>query len=129
MDHESLKIGRLSRAVEKALPLSPSEGDVNIYMDKKSLNQLANEKPDGYLRRIEEISNIIKHPHYVRFDEANDNLLYMREYIINGSFVKIGVFLKHAGRPKLWRFSRFSILSPEELKRLQLEAPFRPLSA
>ena len=90
-----LKLGRISRKVEKALGLS-LVCDVNIYLPQPQLDQLAASRPHDYLKRLDEISGICRDPDYVRYDESNDTFIYLKEYIKDGVFLKVAVDLTHA---------------------------------
>lgn len=105
-----LKLGRISRKVEKALGLS-LVCDVNIYLPQPQLDQLAASRPHDYLKRLDEISGICRDPDYVRYDESNDTFIYLKEYIKDGVFLKVAVDLTHEGDPKRWVFGKMYVLS------------------
>lgn len=119
----AIKLGRINRACEKALGLS-LVSDVNVYMGSLELDQLAASRPNDYLQTIEEIGTIIKKPDYIRYDENKDEFIFLREYIQNGSFVKVAVRLSHIGCPKKWQFKKMHCLGLDEAHALNISHLF-----
>ena len=88
MDDTSLKIGRVSRKIEKAVNHEFGE-DVGVYLDNKTLDELANKWPDAYLGRIQEMGRIIASPDYASYCTARKVLFLIKEYLHDGQFRKV----------------------------------------
>ena len=102
-ENESIRIGRISRAMERALGLSlPS--DVNIYMTGKDLDALAKKRPDSYLKAVSEIAFICKQPDFVSFDEAKQRFYFLRLYFKNEVFSAVWITVSLQGSPQKWRY-------------------------
>ncbi|MCQ2742773.1 MAG: hypothetical protein MJ239_05715 [Bacilli bacterium] len=109
-----LRIGRVTKDVERGLNLSLT-GDTKIYIEEKTLNDMAISFPAKYLRILEEIEAIIKEADWVSFFDDNETLLYIKEYIHNKRFEKFAVSIRYKGTPKLLCFERFWKVEEEEL--------------
>ncbi len=114
---KDIKISRVNRGVEKALHLA-LPNDVNIWMKEEDLNQMARDIPEGYLRRIEGIQEILKVPDFVGYSDEEDRLIYVKEFFNNGRFKKAAVSIRHEGNPKSWVYEK--LWWPEEASLLPL---------
>ena len=90
---QSIKVGRIARAIERALGLSLT-GEVAIYMRDKDLNKLARKRPTSYLRQIEEIGVIIKNPDFVCFSTENEEFVFAKGYVRDGQLSLVFVRVK-----------------------------------
>lgn len=80
---EPIKVGRIARAIERALGLSLT-GEVAIYMSAQEVDALAAKRPSTYLRQLEEVGSIIKNPDFVCFDAPSETFSFTRSYIREG---------------------------------------------
>lgn len=88
MDHEALKLGRISKPMETAI--KENFGDnIFIYVSEEKLSLFATRWPNDYLKKVEEISRIIKKAHYIAYDENKKNLYLIDEYIVKCGFQKV----------------------------------------
>ena len=110
-ENESIKLGRISRPMERALGISlPS--DVNIYMKSEDIDALAAKRPDSYLKTIGEIAYICKQPDFVSFDEKENLFTFLRFYCKNGSFYAVYVTVNLQGTPQKWHYFKIGKCSP-----------------
>lgn len=90
---QPIKVGRIARAIERALGLSLT-GEVAIYMRDKDLNALAAKRPTSYLRQIEEIGAILKNPDFVCFASETEEFSFVKGYIREGQLSLVFVRVK-----------------------------------
>lgn len=102
-EEDSLKIGRINRATERALGISLS-GDVNIYMSNEELDKIAAKRPHDYLRYTQEITTILKTPDFVSFDIGPQSFYFGRFYPQEDRFSWVLVEVKQIGH--VYRFIR-----------------------
>ncbi|MFA6620613.1 MAG: hypothetical protein WCS90_05755 [Bacilli bacterium] len=107
MDKESVKLGRINRAVEKALGVDLGE-DIWISMDAADLDKMAAKWPNVYLSRLEEASKIIKTPDYAAYSAAKKTLFLIKEYLRNGEFSKVVLEIE---KDKGWHLKVISVLN------------------
>lgn len=124
MELMALRIGRINRAEEEAMEVSlPS--DVFIYMDEKTLDDLAKNNKERYLRILEEMGELIKKPDFVRFGKEDDSIIFLKTYIKKGEFVNEALKIKQKGEPKKWCFESLLPLSNAEAVLLNNKRPFK----
>ena len=116
-ENKDVKIGRVNRGVERALHLA-LPNDVSVWMREETLNRMAEELPDAYLRRIEGIQDLIKNPDFVAYDDEKDQLVYWKQFYSKKKFRPIVVVVNHEGNPKAWVFAE--MYSPSESKNAEL---------
>lgn len=113
---EDLKIGRITRNVEKALGLSLTSS-VLVYADESFLDKLTRDHPERYLKIMEEVSSLLKKPDFVSFNEKKEEFVYLRVYCKEGNF-KIGkLTISHVGKPKEWKVGSFGLSYLGEIKK------------
>lgn len=118
MNHEPVRLGRLSRAIENALGV-PFEGDVFVYILAADVDEMAKEWPQVYLKRLEEASMIIRHCDYASYLKEKETLYLIREYLKDGIFTKVALELVHAGQ---WHLKGIFALNNEKTKELYFAA-------
>ena len=92
LENEPIKIGRVSRAIEKAVDKSFT-CSCFVFVKEEHLNALAKAYPTTYLRRIEGIGELIKDASFASFDKDSKTLVVIKDYIKNGVFSLFGVNL------------------------------------
>jgi hypothetical protein len=107
MEHESVKLGRINRAIEKALGVDLGE-NVWIYMDQADLDKMASKWPSVYLARLEEASKIIKTPDYASYAPKKKTLFLIKEYLREGEFTKVALEIE---QDKEWHLKLIYVLS------------------
>ncbi len=103
---ENIKVGRIARSTERALGLSLT-GEVSIYMTNATLDELARKKPQSYLRFLREITEILKNPDFVSFDQVHEQFVYQKQYYKAGAFQSLYLFVGRGEEPGKWYFLRF----------------------
>jgi hypothetical protein len=107
MENESVKLGRINRAVEKALGVDLGE-NVWIYMDEGDLDKMAAKWPSVYLARLEEASKIIKTPDYASYVPEKKTLFLIKEYLRDGEFTKVALEIE---KDKDWHLKLIYVLN------------------
>jgi hypothetical protein len=125
MDQEPVKLGRINRAVEKALKEDFGE-EVWIYLLAEDLDKMASKWPSVYLSRISEASKIIKSPDYAAYLPKENTLYFIKEYLRDGHFQKVALAVKKEGQ---WHLKELYALKEEESKRLAQEGFLARVSA
>ena len=87
MNNDPVRIGRISARVEKALGHDFGE-NIFCYITEAQLREFSTRWPEGYLKKVEEASRIMKEPQYVGIDEKSGLLYYVKEYLIGNSHFK-----------------------------------------
>jgi hypothetical protein len=111
---EPVKIGRINKATEKALGLSLGE-NIWVYVTSVDLDTMAKKWPEAYLSRLHEAGTIAKEPDYAAYRKEGNILYLVKEYLKNGSFVK--VLLEIVGEPQ-WHLKAIYPLSAEKAKEI-----------
>lgn len=107
MEQENLKLGRINRAIEKALEVN-FETDVWIYVEGPDLDRMAAKWPSLYLTRLEEASKIIRNPDYASYHPENKILFLIKEYLREGKFIKVFLEIE---KTEEWHLKSISVLS------------------
>lgn len=90
-------IGRISNNIEQLLNLSIT-GDKNIYLGETNINHMAASHPSDYLKYKDELPNILSDHDYVGINPKDNSLEYVKEYIVNGEYVKVAVRISSGNR-------------------------------
>ncbi len=109
-DDSSLKLGRVSKNVERAIECT-LPGDVFVYIKEENLNAFAVRYPDDYLRRIEVIKDILSHPHFAAYLKEEETIYLFRTYYRNGIFRTFSLAIK---KEKCWEFLSLSKTSEKK---------------
>jgi hypothetical protein len=117
MEHESVKLGRINRAIEKALGVDLGE-NVWIYMEQDDLDQMASKWPSVYLSRLEEASKIIKTPDYASYAPKKKTLFLIKEYLREGEFTKVALEIE---QDREWHLKLIYVLSALKTREIDEE--------
>ena len=115
-NQEPIKVGRIARAIERALGLSLT-GEVAIYMSAADVDALASKRPGTYLKQLEEVGSILKNPEFVCFDQASETFSYTRSYIREGHLNMVYVRVRR-------RQMRWYVEAIENGLKVALPAPY-----
>lgn len=131
MKESNLKLGRISRGVERSLGIALTSS-VIVTMEEECLNGLAKDHPDAYLRVLSEIGAILRQPDFVGFDEENERFVYIRFYAKKTQFRLVAVEIIHqkekGSAAKNWVFQRLWCPSEEEIATLLMAMEFKRIS-
>ncbi len=103
--NDDFKVGRIARSTERALGLSLT-GEVSIYIPNDELDGLTERMPNGYLRFLREVTEILKNPDFVSFDENKEEFVYHKQYFKGGFFQAMYLFVGRGSIPGKWYFKR-----------------------
>ena len=103
---ENIKVGRIARSTERALGLSLT-GEVSIYITNAELDELARKKPNSYLRFLREITEILKNPDFVSFDQVHEEFVYQKQYFKAAAFQSLYLFVGRGEQPGKWYLKRY----------------------
>jgi len=121
MDSESVKLGRINRAVEKALGVDLG-ANVWIYMDEADLDKMAVKWPNVYLARLEEASRIIKTPDYAAYSATKKTLFLIKEYLRDGEFSKVALEIE---KDKDWHLKVIYVLNALKTQEIDQDGGIR----
>ncbi len=96
-NHQNTIVGQVSASVATALGIT-LPCDTNIYMGIGNIQHMINRHPNEYLRYGTRISEILSSPDYVGQNPKDGSIEYVKEFQINGEFVKVAVRLSGGAR-------------------------------
>lgn len=65
--------------------------NIFIYVKEETLAKFASRWPSDYLKKVEEVSRLLKKALYIAYDESQKRLYLIGEYIVKGGFQKVVV--------------------------------------
>ena len=83
-------VGVISSAVASAINHPEYTGKC-IYLGDDNISHMKNAHPDDYLKYGERISEIIASPDYVGINQKDGSIEFVKEFYINGDYVKLAV--------------------------------------
>ena len=108
------KVGKLSGKVASVLGLSQRKNQP-IMLGESNIDHMKRKHSDAYQKYGKHIPQIISQPDYVRINPKDDSIEYVKDFKINGEYVKVAV--RAAGNNTLFARSIY-VLSPERVKNL-----------
>ena len=90
-------IGFLSDNVVNALNIDIPE-DRNIYIGETNIIHMKNDLPDDYEKYGQHISEILEFPDYVKTNDSNGSIEYVKEFKIDNEYVKVAVRLSNGNK-------------------------------
>lgn len=115
MEHEPLKLGRISKKMESALKADFGE-DIFLFIEEEKLSSFALRWPNDYLKKVEEISKIIKKAIYIGLSDDGKILYLIDEYIVKDGFRK--VIVEFNKKEEGWALLDMSSLSANHLEEI-----------
>jgi hypothetical protein len=91
------QVGSISAKVITVLGLSVAAG-TPIYMGTSNIMHMQQKHPNDYVKYGADIPSILAAPDYVGLNPTDNSIEYVKEYIIDGDFVKIAVRVTASGR-------------------------------
>lgn len=89
-------IGNISSEVITLLSLSLAP-NTDIYIGDSNIQHILSKHPADYAKYGGKISDIIASPDYVRENPKDGSIEYVKEYAIDGEFVKVAVRVSGKG--------------------------------
>ena len=91
------KVGTVTAHVAQLLGISLSP-DRSIYLGPSNLAHMQTAHPADFARYGAELDNILAHPDYVGQNPTDGSIEYVKEYLVNGEYVKVAVRLAKTNR-------------------------------
>jgi len=91
------KVGKISADVIFALNLSVAP-DTPIYIGKTNIDHMLSSHPDDYVKYGVYIREIIAAPEYVGQNPKDGSIEYVKEFQVDGEFVKVAVRVSTKGQ-------------------------------
>lgn len=106
------KVGKLSARVISLLGLSQKQ-DQPILLGASNITHMQARHPADYQKYGKYIPQILAKPDYVRLNNKDGSIEYVKDFQINGEFVKVAV--RTSGGGKLYARSIY-VLTPQRVK-------------
>ena len=90
-------VGRVNKQVEKLLSLSNIK-DRNIYFAPSNLEHMRTAHPEDFERYGDKLSEILSIPDYVGQNPNDGSIEYVKEFLVEGEYVKVAVRLSHSDK-------------------------------
>lgn len=91
------KVGAISPRVAATLGLSGVDNSP-IYLGDSNIAHMQTQHPADYLKYGGEIRNILAAPDYVGINRKDGSIEYVKEFVVDGEFVKVAVRVSSSGR-------------------------------
>lgn len=106
------KVGKLSARVISLLGLSQNQGQP-ILMGASNIAHMQARHPADYQKYGKYIPQILSKPDYVRLNPKDSSIEYVKDFQINGEYVKVAV--RTSGSGSLYARSVY-VLTPQRVK-------------
>lgn len=83
-------VGKLDKRVIELLGIS-AVPNTPILIGMTNQTHMKSKHPNDYKKYYNSISNIIKKPDYIRQNPKDNSIEYVKEFKINGEFVKVAI--------------------------------------
>ena len=91
------KVGTVTAHIAQLLGITvPS--DSSIYLGSSNLAHMQTSHPADFAKYGSELRNILAHPDYVGQNPTDGSIEYVKEYLVNGEYVKVAVRLAKSNR-------------------------------
>ena len=91
------KIGAISPHIAATLGL-PGIGNAPVYLGDSNVTHMQARHPAAYAKYASEIPNIISSPDYVGVNQKDGSIEYVKDFVVNGEFVKVAVRVSSSGK-------------------------------
>lgn len=90
------RVGTLSRQVISALNL-PIKNEAPIYLGETNIDHMKRRHPADYAKYGQHVRLILSDPDYVGVNPKDDSIEYVKEFQLNGEYVKVAVRVSVSG--------------------------------
>lgn len=90
-------VGTVSKDVEQLLGITVS-GDRTIYLGLTNLDHMKTSHPADFAKYGTELINILAFPDYVGQNPSDGSIEYVKEFLVDGEYVKVAVRLAQSGK-------------------------------
>lgn len=109
------KVGKLSANVASVLGLMQRKNQPIMFGDSNR-EHMKRKHPEAYKKYGKHIPKILSHPDYVRINPRDDSIEYVKEFKVDGEYVKVAV---RADRGDNALFARsIYVLSPDRVRNM-----------
>ena len=91
------KVGTITEHVEKLLGITVP-ADRTIYLGQSNLSHMRTSHPADFAKYGTELINILAYPDYVGRNPTDGSIEYVKEFQVDGEFVKVAVRLAQSDR-------------------------------
>jgi len=91
------KVGKISERVIKVLGLN-MDAETPIYMGESNVNHMMQRHPSDYEKYGDKIPEILNQPDYVGRNPSDGSIEYVKEFLIEGEYVKVAVRISGTGK-------------------------------
>lgn len=105
-------VGQFNKNVISALNLNISEG-TDILMGATNTQHMQSSHPADYAKYGSDIPMILANPDYVGINQKDNSIEFVKEYLINGDYVKVAVMVSSGN--KYYARSLY-VLNPNRVK-------------
>lgn len=91
------KIGIVTKHIEELLGITVP-GDRTIYLGESNLLHMRTSHPEDFAKYGTELINILTFPDYVGQNPTDGSIEYVKEFQVDGEFVKVAVRLAKSSR-------------------------------
>lgn len=90
-------VGTVTEQVEKLLGIAAPK-DRTIYLGPSNIAHMQSSHPADFAKYGSELVNILAHPDYVGQNPTDGSIEYVKEYLVDGEYVKVAVRLAQSDR-------------------------------
>lgn len=90
-------VGQVTKQIESLLDLSDVK-DKNIYFSATNLEHMRTSHPEDFEKYGAELIHILAYPDYVGRNPKDGSIEYVKEYLVDGEYVKVAVRLSRSDR-------------------------------
>lgn len=90
-------VGEVTDHIVSLLEIVPSE-DRKIYFAPSNLDHMKTSHPDDFAKYGEHLTYILAEPDYVGRNPADGSIEYVKEFLVDGEYVKVAVRLSRSER-------------------------------
>ena len=91
------RVGVLTRRAIEVLELDLKEGQ-DILLGESNIAHMMSRHPEDYVRYHEYIPLILERPDYLAVNGKDNSIEYVKEFVVDGAFVKVAVRVSAKGQ-------------------------------
>jgi hypothetical protein len=119
-----VKIGEITAEVVAALNLSIVPG-TSICLGQSNIQHMLNKHPADYAKYGAYLGEIISAPDYVGVNPSNGSIEYVKDFLVDGEFVKVAVRISRGGR---FYARSLYVLNPARVQNFIANGSLKPLT-
>ena len=106
------KVGYISNKVVQILNLK-LEQDTPIFIGDTNIQHIKNKHIEDFLKYENQIPYILKKPDYIGLNPKDKSLEYIKEFVVDGEFVKVAVRVANSGN---WFVRTLYVINNKKVK-------------